>query len=153
MGSFYGGAAPIDVALAAVIPPSEGVAGSAGTMSTAARGDHAHARLTSATTNTLDSNGSATITFTRSFTVPPAVTCLLVEAGAAQPVIFKVSSWIMTGALYTGCVIGGQRASILPSLSGIALLSGIITALSNFNVFGGSAAGAVFSCIAIQPSA
>lgn len=47
----------------------------------------------------------------------------------------------------------GLTSAILPSLSGIGLLTGLITALSNLNVFGGSAAGAQFCCIALQPSA
>jgi hypothetical protein len=53
---------------------------------------------------------------------------------------------------YTGCTIKGARASLLPALSGIALLTGLVTALANYNVFGGSAAGAQFCCLAVQPS-
>src|SRR5438067_5995410 len=148
---FGGGSAAI--VFSDATPAPEATAGAAGTVDAAARGNHTHPRLTSATVQALDTNGLATITFTRKFTALPAVTCLLYEAGAAQPVVFKVQNWIQdANNNYTGCVIQGARASVLPALSGILLVGPLISTLANYNVFGGSAAGAQFCCIALQPS-
>lgn len=118
-----------------------------------ARADHSHPRLTSATIEKLGADGTVSITFTRVFTAMPAVACLLYETSDAQPVVFKVKTWTQDGqGNYTGCVIQGYRSSILPALSGILLLGNLIGALANYNVFGGSATGAQFCCIALQPS-
>lgn len=134
-------------------PPPEATAAAPGAGGMAARDDHKHPRLTSATVQVLDGTGLATVMFTRSFTGLPAVTCLLYEASAAQPVVFKVKGWVQdANGNYTGCTVQGYRASILPALSGIGLLTGLVGALANYNVFGGSAAGAQFCCIALQPS-
>jgi hypothetical protein len=133
-------------------PVAEGVAPVSGTGTMASRDDHMHPRLSSATVSSLDANAKATVTFTRSFTSTPCVQCLLVEAADGQPVIFKVESWVMTGPLFTGCVLKGYRSSVLPALSGILLIGPLISTLANYNVFGGSAANAQFCCLAIQPS-
>ena len=133
-------------------PVREGVTPDVGVGQTASRDDHIHPRLSSATVAQLDGNARATVTFTRSFTTTPCVQCLLVEGADSQPVVFKVESWVMTGALFTGCVLRGYRSSVLPALSGILLVGPLISALANYNVFGGSAANAQFCCLAIQPS-
>lgn len=118
-----------------------------------ARADHVHPRLTSATVQTLGADGVAQVMFTRSFTGLPAVTCLLYEATTAQPVVFKVRDWIQdANSAYVGCNVQGYRSSVLPALSGILLVGPLISSLANYNVFGGSAAGAQFCCIALQPS-
>lgn len=135
-------------------PPSETVSPLAGAGGMASREDHRHPRLSSATIQTLNASSEATITFSRTFSTMPAVVCLLYEASDSQPVVFKVKSWTQDAqGNYTGCVIRGFRSSILPSLSGILLIGPLISALASFNVFGGSAAGAQFCCLAIQPSA
>jgi hypothetical protein len=146
--------AQLQTILTSTAPAPEAVTPEAGAGSRAARDDHQHPRLTSATVQALDASGVATVAFTRSFAALPAVTCLLYEASAAQPVVFKVKGWVQdANGNYTGCTVQGYRASILPALSGIALLTGLVGALANYNVFGGSAAGAQFCCIALQPSA
>jgi hypothetical protein len=157
MADFGFGGAPTMAQLQALLsndaPPAEANTPVPGTGGMAARDDHKHPRLSSATVQILDGNGEAVITFTRNFAAMPAVTCLLYEASDAQPVVFKVKTWAKdTQGNYTGCTIRGARASILPALSGIALLTGLVSALANYNVFGGSAAGAQFCCLAIQPS-
>ena len=153
----FGGGVPTMAQLQTLLsndaPPPEATSPVAGKAGMAARDDHQHPRLTSATVQTLDSQGAATVMFTRAFAALPAVTCLLYEATNAQPVVFKVKGWVQDQAgNYTGCTVQGYRASILPALSGIGLLTGLITALASYNVFGGSAAGAQFCCIALQPS-
>lgn len=127
-------------------PPSETVASAPGAGSMAARDDHKHPRLSSATVSVLGANGEVAIVFTREFTAMPAVTCLLVEAADNQPVVFKVKNWTMNGPNYAGCVIKGYRMQTLPSV--LTLL----TQLISFNIAGGVAVGAQFCCLAIQPS-
>lgn len=127
-------------------PPTEAVAAAPGSGDLAARDDHKHPRLSSATVNTLGGNGEVTINFTRKFTAMPAVQCLLIEAADNQPVVFKVKSWIMDGTDYIGCVIKGYRMQTLPSVIGL------VGALVNFNMAAGNPAGAQFCCLAIQPS-
>lgn len=152
----------ISVLFSDTTPTPESRVPAPGTMPKASRGDHVHERLTSTASGTLGSAGEATITFTRNFPTKPAVTVLLVEATDGMPVSFKVKSWIITGGLYTGCIIKGQRFTLLPVLQPLtltALLTGVITGvnslvsgLTGFNVANGNAVGAEYSFIAIQPS-
>lgn len=165
MSGIYGGSIPLTDSA----PKSEATVPVPGSMMAASPGDHQHPRLTSTTAHTLDGAGRVTVTFTRLFapavstpTTPwPGVTCLLVEAADGQPVEFKVESWLNdANGNYTGCVIKGQRAQPLPVMTGVsglltAVITGIntvITSLTNYNVFGGAASGATFSCIAVQRS-
>lgn len=127
-------------------PSLETVAPAAGAGSMAARDDHKHPRLSSATVSVLGAAGEVEINFTREFTAMPAVTCLLIEAADNQPVVFKVKSWTMNGPNYAGCIIKGYRMQTLPSV--LTLL----TQLVSFNIAGGMAVGAQFCCLAIQPS-
>lgn len=134
-------------------PPAETVAPAAGMGGMASRDDHKHPRLSSATIAALNASGEATVTFTRLFAAMPIVICTLYEAADNQPVVFKVKSWTQDGnGNYTGCTVKGARSATLPAMAGLTLLTGVITALGNFNVFGGSAAGAQFCCLALQPS-
>lgn len=145
--------AQLQALLSNATPPGEAVTPVPGSGGMASRDDHKHPRLSSATVQSLNASGEAVITFTRTFSSMPVVICLLYETADNQPVVFKVKSWTQDAQNnYTGCTIKGSRASLLPALSGITLLAGLITALANFNVFGGSAAGAQFCCLAIQPS-
>lgn len=139
------------------------------TPSNFAMADHQHPRLTSTNYATLASDGTATVTFTRSFVNQPGVNMTEVDAAGKQPLVCSVQSWVretMTptpSGAYVGCVIKGQRAQMLPTinpLSGtITLLSGVITgvngivsALTGYNVFGGGVAGASVSVIAVARS-
>jgi hypothetical protein len=131
--------------LSDMTPTSEAVAGAVGNSVMAARADHAHARLTSSTRVTLDASGLATVTYTRTFTAPPVLSCLAINP-TGRPVTVEQVSDLKTGALWTGCTIHGYRAQNLPAV--ITLLSGLI----NYDVFGASAAGVDVNVIAIQPS-
>lgn len=152
----------VSVLFSDTTPTPENRVPAPGTMPKASRGDHVHERLTSTASGTLGASGEATITFTRTFAVKPAVAILLVEATDGMPVSFKVKSWVITGGLYTGCIIKGQRLTLLPVLQPLnvgALLTGVITGingiqsqLTGFNVANGNAVGAEYSFIAIQPS-
>lgn len=134
-------------------PPAETVSPAAGAGGMASRDDHKHPRLSSATVSTLNASGEAVIAFTRLFAAMPVVICTLYEAADSQPIVFKVKTWAQDGnGNYTGCTIKGYRSATLPAMSGLTLVTSLVTALGNFNVFGGSAAGAQFCCLALQPS-
>lgn len=144
------------IVLADTIPPNESLTGAIGAGVKGARNDHSHPRLTSVTgLHTLDVNGEVQVDFTRTFPVgvnPPGVVCLLVEAVDQPPIFFKVKNFIQSGGIYTGVIIKGYRGQTLPLLSGIVLVGPLVTALSNFNPFGGNPAGATFTCIAVMSS-
>lgn len=151
------------IVLSDQLPPPENRTPAAGMMTKASRGDHVHPRLSATASGVLGAAGEATVTFTRTFVVKPCVTVLLIESADGMPVVFKVKSWILTGGLYTGCVIKGYRSALLPTQTpmsggGLALaavvtgLNGVTNALTNYNVFGGNAVGAEYSFLALQPS-
>lgn len=103
----YSGAIPRP---ADFIPPTEKTGGAIGSDAAMyARADHQHPRITSATVVTLDSNGLATVAFTRSFPAEPSVDLTPITPGGTQPVALQVNSWVMTGADYTGCIVKGFR--------------------------------------------
>lgn len=147
-------------------PSSEAIGGHAGTnaMKFAQEG-HQHPRLTSTTYATLDGAGQATVTFSRTFTNKPGLNLTETDAATgAQPLVLRGLTWVMDGqGKYAGVVIEGRRAQMLPTinpLSGLlTLVSGVVTGvntivaqLTNYNVFGGSAAGATVSVIAVARS-
>lgn len=147
--------------LASAIPRSEATGGSAGSGAAVSREDHQHPRLTSASNHTLDSAGFATVTFTRTFAVEPALSLVALGAGTDAVPDFR-GEFTKTGALWTGGIVYGERARVLPTIapiSGIALLSGLVTALNG--IFAGlsgysvrePASGARVSVIALMPSA
>lgn len=132
-------------------PMSEAVAPKSGNQPKASRIDHQHPRLTSSTRVQLTANGTAAVTYTRAFAAKPAIVLTAINPSGRQVVLEVISDTLVDGA-YTGCVIKGYRSQMLPSLSGILLIGPLITALSGFDVLGGSAAGVEVSVIAIQPS-
>lgn len=127
--------------------------------------DHQHPRLTSTTYATLDSSGQATIAFTRTFLNKPGINLTETDAvSASQPLVLRGLAWVRDGnGLYTGVTVQGMRAQMLPTinpLSGALTLltqvitgvNGLIAQLTGYNVFGGSAAGASVSVIAVARS-
>jgi hypothetical protein len=140
------------IQLANMTPLSEATAATAGTTQMAARPDHVHPRLTSASTGLLNASGEATVTFTRTFSSKPSVCLLYAEAADGQPVVFKVKSWLGAGGAawtsgdYTGCVIKGYRAQTIPTNLVSLLLGGV------FNLFAASASGVEYSIIVLQAS-
>lgn len=140
------------VPLANTVPMAETVVAAVGAGDSAARNDHAHPRLTSTTVQTLGAGGDVQITFTRTFSKMPGVVCTAYKPTDNLPVTFEVKSWIMDGANYAGCVIHGGKAQTLPNVSGVLLITPLITALNQFNPFSGDATGTQFSCVAIQAS-
>lgn len=127
-------------------PKSEATTGKPGAVSPYARADHEHPRLTSAGSVVLDANGDATVTFTRTFSAPPNMHYSYEEASNGQPIIIKRMGWVMTGGLYTGVTIHGYRLQRLPAV--LTLLS----ALVNYDIAGGSAAGITVDVTALQKS-
>lgn len=141
----------IPVQLSNSLPVSETTAGAVGSTSVAAGAGHIHPRLTSANYVTLDGSGLATYTFTRTFTVQPAVATIPINVGARQ-VVMEIVSFVKTGELWTGVNLKGSRAQVLPVLTGIVLIGPLVSALSSFDVFGGSASGVEVAVIALMPS-
>lgn len=137
---------------ATTAPSPEAAAPAIGAQSQYARSDHVHARLTSVTPVVLDANNEATVTFTLPFDIEPGVLFTYREAADNPPVTFKVKSFVMTNGKFAGAVIKGYRATLLPPLSGIILLTGLVGALSNLNIFGGSAVGLPVIVTAIKQS-
>jgi hypothetical protein len=132
--------------LADTTPLAEAGTAAAGNMATAARGDHRHPRLSSTFSGTLDGNGLATLTFTRTFSSVPGLTVIAIENDNNPSSEFKIKTWTTDGnGNYTGCVIYGSRPRALPA--SLVLLS----ALSNFLPVQ-AAAGVAFTGFAIQPS-
>lgn len=150
---------------ASTIPRAEMTGGAAGTAAAVPRADHQHPRLTATATGTLAADGTASVTFTRTFEIKPAVTVLEIDSGGnSNPVDFKVRAWKTDASgLYTGCTIYGSRARTLPTLTPmnaglLTLLSAVVNAtnalfaqLSGYAPFE-AAGGAAFSLIALQPS-
>lgn len=106
---------------------------------------------TSATWGVLNASGEATVVFEVPFPTQPACAFTWEKSASNQPVMFKVKSWVMDGnGNFVGCVVKGYRSTILPTLSGIIIIGPLISALSQFDIFGGSATGVNFCCMAIQ---
>lgn len=149
---------------ATATPKSEMTGGNKGSVTRYALEDHQHPRLTSTTYATLASDGTATLAFSRTFANKPGVVMTEVDAAGKQPLVCSVQSWVQDGdGRYTGCIIRGQRAQMLPTINPlagtIALLTGVISgvntlvsALTGYNVFGGGVVGASVSVIAVARS-
>lgn len=143
-------------------PSSEALAGVAGADTDYARADHQHPRLTSTTYATLNAQGQATVTFSRTFVNKPGLNLAETDATIAmQPLVLRGLAWVTDAqGRYVGVTIQGSRAQMLPTLNPVSgILSGVITgtnalvsALTGFNIFGGSAAGATVSVIAVGRS-
>jgi len=161
---------PPPIVLADLTPMPERTAPQPGDQPYASRMDHVHPRLTSVTGHKLDSTGRATVVFTQAFAPAagvnpyPGMSCIPTDTSGATPIIaWKVESWATdANGNYTGCVIRayrGQTLPVQPQVTGITLLTQVVTALnsvitafSGYDVTGGSAAGADFTCIAVKRS-
>ncbi len=147
------------------VPKTEMTGGAAGSVREIPPADHQHPRLTSTASGTLAVNGTASVTFTRTFSTKPAVTVMEIDSGGTSPPVdFKVQSWTQdANGNYTGCTIYGTRNRALPTIaplssglltllsSLIGALNPILASLSGFAPYE-AAGGAAFSLIALQPS-
>jgi hypothetical protein len=140
-------------------PKSEAGTATAGTGSKASRMDHTHPPISWRGRVTLGADGTAVVTFGRSFASAPVIQLTVINPTGARVVPEQVND-IKTGALWTGATISGTRARPLPTMlavSGLlgAVITGInalVTALSGFNVFSDPAAGVVVNVTAVEPS-
>ncbi len=148
---------------ASIVPPSEAIGGNMGSSNSRfAREDHQHPRVSSTTYVTLDVSGQATVTFSRAFTNKPGLNLTETDAPASsQPLILRGLAWTRDAQnRYTGVVIQGMRAQQIPQLTPVAGLltaiitgvNSVVTTLTGFNVFGGTAIGATVSVIAVGRS-
>lgn len=142
---------PPPVPLSDQVPVSEATAPLSGVVGAAARTDHRHPRLSSATRVVLGADGTATATYTRQFTAKPVITLTAINPSGRQ-VTLEVISDIQSGGIYTGCVIKGSRAQTLPALGNMNIIGQLASALGNFDTLGGSASGVEVSVLALQQS-
>jgi hypothetical protein len=99
----------------------------------------------------LNASGEATWTFDPPFDVKPVVSGMCEESAEAQPVALKVKGFAQSGGKYMSVTVKGYRARALPALTNN--LNALATALSNFNIFGGSApSGLAVHLIAGEPT-
>lgn len=144
------------------VPKSEAVSGATGSKTkNYALEDHQHPRLTSTTYATLGANGQATVMFSRTFTNKPGLNLTETDASPQTNVLaLRSLNWMMQEGRFAGVVIEGKRALALPILNPVSGLLGAVTtgvnvvvnALSGYNVFSGSGAGATVSIIAVARS-
>lgn len=144
-------------------PLSEKTGGDAGVEGMMVSGaGHQHPRLTSTTYAILNASGQAVVPFTRPFTNKPGLNLTETDATpSTQPLVLRAIGWQRDADnLYTGVTVQGLRAQMLPQ---VAVVSGLLTTvitgvntlvgqLTGYNVFGGSAAGASVSVIAVARS-
>lgn len=136
-------------------PGAEKTGGASGVTPTLfAMGDHQHPRLTSAANITLDANGQAAVTFTRTFDVEPVPFLSPIGVFGASPPEAHVESWIMTGPLFSGANIRGTRPAG-QTLAAVTVLS--VSVAAGGQTVGpqntAPAANVRFGCIFLQPSA
>lgn len=133
------------------MPISEATTATPGAVAKATRPDHRHPRLTSVQRVTLDANGLAIVTYTRTFTAKPGVVLTAINP-SGRTVFLEVVSDTQSGGLYTGCTVKGVRSAQIAGLGSIVLLTTLITALTTYDPTGAPASGVEVSVIAIQPS-
>lgn len=131
-----------DIELSDSMPPPEATAPSPGDSSKASRDNHRHPRLTSSHGGlVLDGNGTAVVTFTRTFDTEPSIVITGKTVAGNMPAAFDYTL-IQANGVFTGVTVKGYKAQAV----NVALLG------VNVNAFGGNAAGLGFSLIAIQAS-
>ncbi len=152
---------PAESILADMLPMPERRAAQPGVVGLGARADHQHPRLTSAANATLDANGMATITFTRTFYAEPVLVFGSIGSGTTPVPEFR-GELIKTGDVWTGVRIYGQQSRAMPVINPISTglltilslltaLNPILAQLSGFTPYE-PAAGARVSVTAIQAS-
>jgi len=111
-------------------PVSEAMVAKAGNAAMASRDDHTHERLTETFKGTLDTNGQAVITFSKTYAVQPVAIPQGIKAGA--PISWD-KEYMGTDGAWTGVKIIGYKAKPMPTtpvLSLTTLLGGVITGLN-----------------------
>lgn len=137
---------------ATATPPATALDGIKGTSPEYARADHTHAARVQRTVLTTAADGTATWTFSRPIAVAsgklPPVAYMVEDTGS--PVVVQVVGRVMTSDgttdTHTAVSIKAQRSQFLPGV----LLS--LSALLNFNVFGGPVSGVRVNIWAADPT-
>ena len=147
------GAPPPPIPYASV-PAVESRTGSAGTDATVfAMGNHQHPRLTSAGYVTTAGDGTATVSFTRSFPTAPTYTLNPVGNFGQSPPMANVTSWVQSGSDYVGANIKAVRPANSAPLAAVTVLgiSVSVGAQVVTPVFS-DAGGVLFSCTFLMQS-
>ena len=142
-------------------PAGERVTASTGSSPDYARADHSHPSLVAPVLVTLDAQGQADAMFGRAFASKPGITAVEVEASPSSEFLgVRATGWLTdVQGRYIGVTVQGMRARPLPVLQPVAGLlatvttgvNAVVSALTGFRVFGGPAAGAKVSVVAISP--
>lgn len=111
-----------------------------------AAGDHSHARVSEVVKGTLNTSSQLTVSFVRMYDSEPGIS--LVSVGAASPILWDVVFITNTEGKFTGATITGRKGRSLPALT--AVLTTLVASISNYDPFGGSAAGVRFSGVVIK---
>jgi hypothetical protein len=137
---------------ATTAPPATALDGALGTSGAYARADHTHAARVQRTVLTTATDGTATWTFARPIAVAsgalPVIAYMVEDQGT--PVVVQVTGRTFTSSggvdTHTAVTIKAQRSQMLPA----TLVS--LSALINFNVFGGSPAAVKVNLFAADPT-
>lgn len=124
---------------ATTTPPATALDGALGTSGAYARADHTHAARVQRTVLTTATDGTATWTFARPIAVASGALLVVQVTGRT----FTSSGGVDT---HTAVTIKAQRSQMLPA----TLVS--LSALINFNVFGGSPAAVKVNLFAADPT-
>ena len=108
---------------------------------------------------TLDATGHQTVMFSRTFSKEPGLTGMAIEDNTNAVPRVKArrglkadgSTWAEGQGVIAGAYLYADRARALPALSGLVLLTPVITALANFLPYE-AAANARFALIAVEAS-
>lgn len=122
-----------------------------------ARADHQHPRMASSTPVLLNASGAGVATFSRSFPTAPIPSFAEIPAtdGATltgPPCVFRVKSWIKTGADFTGANIEGFMLSPPQGLAAVTVLGVSVAVGSQTVTTFGPAANANVSVIMLPNS-
>lgn len=114
--------------MATYVPLTESKTGAAGDdPATYSDGKHQHPRMSSSTPVALNASGAGVATFTRAFASAPLPAFAEIpgtDAGtlSGPPCVFRVKSWIKTGAEFTGANIEGFMLSPPTQLAAVQVL-------------------------------
>lgn len=138
------------------VPPSEVIGGAVGSQATIRRGDAVAPRITRAMTVTTDASGAFSGAWSSPLAVSPNV--VLTPISATQNVDCRLTA-VPTTTAFAGKCITTQALPVLTQLSGITLLTqivtgvnGVISALTGYQTVIPVGAGMSVQVIAIPPT-
>jgi len=108
--------------------------------------DHSHPRISQVIKGTLNASSQATINFTMVHDEEPGIG--IGSIGASFAVFWDFEFIKNTAGKITGVTITGRKGRALPALTSV--LTSLVTTLSGYDPFSGSASGVKFTGLAIK---